>query len=168
MRLSLPIWWLRGFNANLWPFRWQQDDGKFEERFGQLIHYLDSLPQGEQICMLGTSAGGVVATLMLLARPEKISHIVTVSSPLIYPEPYKNGLLNTALAKLQSQLPNTQPNIVRRITSFRGRADDVVDPKQSILPEAVNIELPTSGHILSIALAVTIFSDRLAKWYRSQ
>lgn len=168
IRLSFPVWRLYGFSVSLWPFYWQRDDGKFEERFEELLTYVDSFDKGEQICIIGTSAGGVVAALILLSRPDRVSRIVVVSSPLVSFQHYKNSLLNLAASQLRSQLTTARPDIVRRISSFRAKADSIVNPKHSILPGATNLILPTTGHIFTIIFTLTIFSKRLSEWLKNK
>jgi pimeloyl-ACP methyl ester carboxylesterase len=166
MRLLLPIWHLRGFHPQLWPVGWSNDDGKFDERFKMLLAYADALPANEHLAVIGASAGGIMATLLLLARPAKVARIATISSPLTRERHSNNGLLNQGLRRLAAELPTANAQTVARICSFYGAKDGIVSPGYSQLPGALSEHLPARGHVFTIVLALTLWNGRLARWLR--
>jgi len=101
-----------------------------------------------------------------LKRPDMVLRVATVAAPLNRSSYSKNAKLNHGLARLSMGLVDANPSLLRRIGSFRGRKDAVVSPQASMLRGAYNVELPTSGHAPTIALATTIYSGRLARWLK--
>lgn len=166
MRLTLPIWRLHGFEPRYEPFFWQLQDANLSARLEPILAWLDALPRGEKVVVVGTSAGGVVATLLLLMRPSRIARIVAISSPLNRFHHSKNRLLNQALNELKGQLSSANNVLKGRIGSFRGKADAIVEPTYSVVPGVHNQQLPTRGHVWTIALALTLYSGRLASYLK--
>ncbi len=163
MRLALPFWRRRGFKPHYLPFRWHAKEGTLQDRLDDALCYIDSIPKSERVCVIGVSAGGVIAALLLLARPERVHRIVTVGSPLNRFNHSQNRLLNTALAEWQELLPLA---LRARISTFRAKADEIVKPAYSVVPGAYNQVLPTKGHFWTIAMALTCYGGRLAAHLR--
>lgn len=167
LRWAAVLWRLRGFKPVVWPLNWESNDGAgFKSTLEGILADIDALPEGEQVCIVGGSAGGVVATLIALMRPGRVRRVVAICSPLNRLRHSNNKRLNAALLRL-SQVHVVSEDKRSRVASFRARQDDVVPPTYSILPGAANFELPSSGHALTIMLAHTIFGGRLAVWLKS-
>ncbi|HVI69474.1 MAG TPA: alpha/beta hydrolase [Magnetospirillaceae bacterium] len=164
IRLVLPVWRLYGFEPRYEPFFWQLGDDDLQARLDPILAWIDALPRGEQIVIVGSSAGGVIAALLLLLRPNRIRRVVAISSPLNRFKHSKNKLLNTALAEFDKRFSQADPLLRARIGSFRGRLDDIVRPTFSVVPGAFNHQLPTRGHVWTIAMALTWYSRRLSSY----
>lgn len=164
MRFLLSHWQWRGFKVHYFPFGWEDPTTRMESRLAELRALIDKLPPGEKISLMGISAGGAVVTLLLLDRPGRIHRVATISSPINYFKPTVNKVLNEGLALLKKRYTTANAGLLARIGSFRGQADAIVWPSSSTLPGAHNQELPARGHFVTIILALTVYSGRVAAW----
>lgn len=166
MESTLPFWRWRGYKVHYITFGWQQPKGDFNNHMRRLLDFVDALPVDEQLNCIGTSAGGIAVANLLLRRPKRIRRIIAVSSPLTRSRHSDNILLNQGLAALAQAMPLAAP-LLAKIGTFYGRSDKIVQPSYSRLKGVYSSELPTHGHMLTIALALTFFSGRLDKWLKS-
>lgn len=165
-RLVLPFWWLAGFRGSVYAFNWNQDDGKFTDRFNALLDHIQSFPKHDQLYVIGCSAGGVPALLSLQALPKKVVAAVAIASPLHKTYPSLNKTLNAgflALKKVQFK-----PNVLKKFLSVYGQKDEIIALHHSQLPGAHCTQTKTKGHIAIIAHALTLGSRPIIRFLKNR
>lgn len=128
--LFAAVWWLRGFRPRIFTFGWEVRTEIFEQKFDFLMKYIDRLP-GDEVYIIGVSAGGTAAVQALNARPGKVHKVVTVSSPYGIFEPVENRPLLASLELLKVLLPGMSTELKARILSVHGWRDSRVHPEWS-------------------------------------
>jgi len=156
------LWRHLGFDARMWEFDWQRDDGDFAGRFDELLRHIDSLP--ERVCIIGASAGGTVAVNALLTRPSKVVRVATISAPLAR-DFGRNTVLSRSFAHMQSALERAQ-YLLGRVCTTAGYRDNVVPPVYSKLPGSLARRVPGWSHNSSIVLALTLYALPIARWLK--
>lgn len=155
----------------VWPLHWKLDaeaGGSFETRLQAVLRWIDSLPYDQKVYIVGNSAGGIVAALVALLRPDRIGRAIAVASPLNQGSRKENPVLDVALRRLQRRLANVFPDQRGNLAAFYGRSDSVVPPQYSQLPGVRGFELPTRGHPYTILMAHTAYGSRLAAWLKGE
>jgi pimeloyl-ACP methyl ester carboxylesterase len=155
-QLFRPLWTLFGYDVHIVVFGWKHADVPFAEARKQLLARIDML--SGDVCVIGVSAGGSAAIHALLARPDVVTHAVTVCSPYTLPRDWKlNRLLVQSVRDLDLRFVQIDNMLKQRVLSVFGAYDPKV-PAILSRPRGVrSVGLPTIGHGLSIGAALTIF-----------
>lgn len=176
-RLVCPMWRLRGFQAHVFVFGWEDTTSDYREKQTRLNDYIRSL-DGD-VYLIGASAGGMAALHALAIDNGKIKGVATIATPYSYRQKLQNKFLEQAIAELATALPQIQSKSAR-ITSFYSVYDQVVPTNNSHLDNIHSVkrliggrianitheQLPTVGHGLTIAAGLTVFGGRVRKSFR--
>lgn len=157
------VWWLRGYRSHIVTFGWEEQQEIFEQKFDFLMRYIDQLP-GDNIYIIGVSAGGTAAVQALNARPNKVRKVVTVSSPYGIFVPVENRPLLSSLELLKEQLPQMPAELKARILSVHGWHDTRVRPQWSRADGIATTKVFAFGHGPSIFGALVLFSGRIKRF----
>jgi pimeloyl-ACP methyl ester carboxylesterase len=158
------LWRLFGFKAKVWRFDWLRDDGKFDHRFNLLLDDIDALPFGERACIIGCSAGGVVALSALLARPKRVLRIVTVAAPLAR-DFRRNHVLTAAYNHMRRELQGRE-QLLGYACAIGGHRDQMVPWHYCHLRGMYVRRNPGWSHNSIIALATTLAARPLVRWLK--
>lgn len=164
--LFRPLWTLFGYDVHIVVFGWERAGMSFATARGRFLERIDAL-SGE-VHIIGVSAGGTAAVHALLERPSVVARVVTVCTPYTLPRGQEsNELLIQSVRELEPRFARMTNDLKRRVLSVYGAHDRRVSAALS-QPHGVRaVRLPTAGHGLSIALALTIFSWPIWQFLRS-
>lgn len=155
------VWRLLGYRTSVYTFGWDDPTSEYVQKYAAFKKYIDQCK--DPVSIIGISAGGTAAVTMLLDQPDKIEKVVTVCSPY-YPLNSRSPSLNESLPIVQQKLSTCDEQLKTRILSVYALQDNVVPIKNSQPAGIRSITLPSIGHVVTIALAMTIYARPLKKF----
>lgn len=157
-RLALRLWRIYGVRAELIPMRWAHE-ATYEAKYNRVLAAIKAAEtRGEEVVLIGESAGGSMALNVFADRPsvEKVITICGVNSPHISIAPRLKHR-NPAFAESVSRLAVAIPKIdVTKLSILYALYDESVAPQYTRIPAATLKRVPGVGHLLTIALLLTI------------
>lgn len=158
--LVLPLWRHYGYNAHVFNFGWNNPNTDFKNSLSRLENLVVRLPG--TLALIGASAGGTAALHAGLHYPEKVSKIITVSTPLTNPELARTLTLRQSLEELQPLLEDCDSSILEeKVLSVYGLYDHRVAIRRSQYEGMPQLQLPIAGHGLIIGSALTVMSSAI-------
>jgi hypothetical protein len=166
-------WWrLFGVKAHYHAIGWQSDE-PFDMKLSRLVGLVDSLYEKYgSVSMVGVSAGAS-AVLNAFAERKNISSIVCICGKINNPQAVgkivydKNPPFKTSLALLQKNLTRLSNPERSRIMSIHPLDDKTVPPKDTLIKGALEITIPTKGHIFSIYYSLMFKTLTFCKFLRN-
>jgi pimeloyl-ACP methyl ester carboxylesterase len=146
-------WW--GVESEIFRVNW--GDGKpWDPKFKKLLKLVDRLSrQGNDVAIVGASAGATAAINAFAARKNKIVGIVLVAGKINRPQTisgrYAKQDFITSAHRSARALATLSEADRRRVLSRYALLDGVVAKRDSLIPGARNRMAPTIGHGLTIA-----------------
>ena len=172
-------WNIYGLTLIIHSMNWIDPTRSFEEKLNVLIRHIDEHSSKKHtVSLVGTSAGGSAVLNAYIQRKHAIKKVVNICGRLsVGPTKGYRSFQNRthafpsfaqSIQKLEQQ-QNTlalqdRKNIMTVSSSIY---DDAVPSETSVLSGAMNITLPTIGHIPSIGLAFTANSGKILDFITS-
>lgn len=151
---------------------WQGIEQDFELKLERVVALIDTYcAYGYTVSLLGTSAGGSAVVNAFTMRKDKIHKVINICGRLrkgenVFPTLEKASLTSESfydsVIQCETNLKNLTKEDCKRILTFRPLFDELVPSSTVSVPGATNIILPTIEHILSISIAMTVFSKKIA------
>lgn len=159
-RLALWFWRLYDVHAELVPMRWAHE-ASYDAKYKRVVAAIQQAEsKDEKVVLIGESAGGSMALNVFADMPsvERVVTICGVNSADIKIAPrlrHRNPAFLTSVERLVRSrvLIDT-----RKITTLYARYDESVAERYTRLPGAAARRLPGVGHLVTIALTLTIFA----------
>jgi pimeloyl-ACP methyl ester carboxylesterase len=152
-------WW--GVEAEIFELNWA-DDVPWQTKFQSLLNRIDELGSaGRKVSLVGVSAGASAAINAYAERPA-IHGVVLIAGKVNRPAAigrrYRQNEPSfvTSAEHAPDSLGKLSPADRRRILSRFAVLDGVVTRKDSTIPDARNRISPTIGHVLTIAVQITL------------
>lgn len=152
--------------------QWNQDEA-FELKLSRLIARIDALnTQGYRVSLVGVSAGASAAVHAYAARPDTVHRVVCICGKLqrpetISPHTYRaNPAFRESMYLLPASLEQLDNQQRRQILSIRPLADESVPPADTVIPGARTKTIPAFSHVISIAVAITLYSGMVVRFTR--
>lgn len=157
-RNALRAWNRPQFHATLVPSVWY-DGADLSTKLSIIDAAIAQVPASHRIVLIGESAGATLA-LHTASRNKRVSRVITLCGVSQSYTPIAQYLRKKAPALDEgvNTLPDTS---MLDVHSVRARVDNVVGKKYSIASGAVEHVISSSGHLITIALCLTIYSKRL-------
>jgi len=159
------FWPLLGLTPVVLKFGWKKikDDVGLVQNIAKIISEVDRLAKLGTVSLVGCSAGGNIMINIFSQRKDIVKRVINVCGALRpggvgskFDTPaYLKSLqyCEEVIAKLSEEDKN-------KIMTIRPRfGDEFVKPEQVSIAGAKNISLPTFEHMLTIMMALTIFSQ---------
>lgn len=162
------VWQFFGYEAHVGAFGWSDPADLFEHKMQRLLSDIDATKPGGSLYIIGVSAGGTPAIHALAARPEAITKIVALCSPLKTMPSLRNPLLQKSIAALPASFAALGDTARRKILSIYAAKDNTVAPALSQIPGVRTYRLLTRGHGFTIFTGLTFFSFPIRKFFRGQ
>lgn len=164
MSLFTGFWSLFGLTPVVLKFGWKDinDDAGFARSLDGVISEVDRLASIGTVSLVGCSAGGNILMNVFSQRKSIIHRVINVCGAL-----RPNGVTSKFDTPMYLKSLQYCERIVvgftgeekKKIMTIRPRfGDEFVKPEQARIDGAKNIRIPTFEHMLSIMLALTIFS----------
>lgn len=168
-------WWrVFGVQGHLVPMHWLGQE-RFVPKLRRLLAEIDRLAvDGNEVSLVGTSAGASAVLVAFAQRQEKIAGVVCICGKINHPETIhperfaQNPGFRDSLAELQTMLPKLGPEARRRIMSVHPLVDGSVPPADTIIPGAREKLIPTFGHAFSIAMTLVFGAYGLIRFLKSK
>ena len=156
------------------PMRWGNGEPLGPKLEG-LSNHIDALHQqfGE-IVLLGSSAGFGAVLNAYARHPDQISSVVGLCGKVYNPQTVahrfrQNPAFEESLAMLPATLGDLeQAGLLDNVLSLRPFSDHIVDPQDTIIPNAHSDVLHMRGHALSIVWGLTAESSKAADFMHRQ
>jgi pimeloyl-ACP methyl ester carboxylesterase len=162
-KIALRPWSVFGVKAQLLPMAWY-DGRSYHEKYRQANATITRLIQsGATVSLVGESAGGSMAINLFAAHP-KIAHLITVAgvnkpSTSVAPRTLRRApAFAVSRQYLADSLPRISDKRRRDIYTLSALIDHVVAAQYSRMSGARNRRVWSVGHLLTIALCLTLLS----------
>ena len=178
-------WAVRGWQKhNLEPIMhsvgWRDKELSFEPKLNRLVEMIDEISEkGDLVSLVGTSAGGSAALNAFVERKEVVHKVINVCGRLrtgptsgfrSFEAKSKSSPSFAESVKLfesrEESLSDADKQKIMTVRAMFG--DELVPPETTILQGAYNTTVPTIEHVLSITAALTIFSQPLITFLKSE
>lgn len=168
----LQAWRIFGVRVHYLPLGWA-DGEDFSPKLKRLLTLIDSLQKpGNSVSLLGVSAGAS-AVLNAYSERKNLSAVVCVcgkiNNPWTIPESKfkQNPAFKQSLALLQQNLPKLNKDMRGEVMSIHPLGDHSVPPADTLIPGAIEVQVPTYGHIVSIAYCLVFKARYICKFVKS-
>lgn len=154
----------------MWPMVWK-DNEPFQTKISRLLEEIDTYDK--PVSMVGASAGGAMVVNALGQKPERILKVVTACSRLRvgsktgfrgFEERTKQSIAFAEAVKSLSTNPLPQELLPRVMNIRAGGFDELVPPDTAFLEGAQHYTVPWGEHVMSIGLALSVFSYQIIKF----
>jgi pimeloyl-ACP methyl ester carboxylesterase len=176
---SIPayLWRRHGLDARVYPWDWY-DLETFECKLKRLIRNVDQLRKKyTAVSLVGSSAGGSVALNMLLMHPRLVHRVINIGGRLrpgiehgiqgYTRRTASSAAFGESVLYFSSHEHRLSQDQRKRIMTIRPRFGDELVPADTVgVWGAKNITIPTIEHVISNALAFTLFSRLLQDFIR--
>lgn len=159
---------------------WHDDEKTFQPKLRRLVRLVDSLKKkGNIVSIVGLSAGGSAALNAFVGRKKSVHRVVSICARLRVgtEKGFRSFQTRTAsspaFADSIRRFARREKTLTvidrRRIMTVRPMFGDELVPADTVaLGHANNIVVPTAEHVLSIALALTVFSGPILTFLRER
>lgn len=169
-------WRHKNWTPHLVKMDWL-DDGDFPSKLTRLLNAVDEITaQGHKVALVGSSAGGTMALNALAQRPDKITAVAAVCSPVTLGDGTHPLLRRTdrgiplakqALIELEKNRTALTPELRKRIMTFTPLYDEWVPPESTILAGAVSKKLWSAGHFFNLLTVQLFYAGEMESFFES-
>ena len=162
---ALKLWHYPGVTIELVPMTWRS--GTFEQKLARIDQAIDRA-NGKRVVIIGESAGGSMAVHMY-ARRDDVYKVMTLCGKNTHPDGvsphyYRNNpAFKTSMEKLNDSLAEITPEKMQNFVSIHPLYDPVVPVRETLLPGCKQVRLFAFGHLVVIALALTLYSPLVVR-----
>lgn len=162
-------WWHKyGLCVDPRKIDWKGTD--YEQRLERLGRRIERLGT---VSLMGASGGGKTVLSLFARHPDNVYRVVTISSkvgPYDFKKPARREQYPNLAASsdiLPADLEHLSDEMRRRVLCVHPRTDNVVEPVDAVLTDAVEHTVQADGHIPGIARALTVESGVIADFLRA-
>ena len=170
--------WEKKYNikSHVVAFGWWGDSNKFNERFEKMKKYLDDfIEKNENVSILGISAGGSAAINLFSQKKDKLRYAVIVCGRLHdsnlrsmwYLRKKDLGVFEESIKLCEKNIDQLSEGDKKRILTIRPLYDEIVPVRTMTIKGAENKRINSVQHMVSISLALTLYSGIIAKFLKS-
>ncbi len=172
------LWKRYGFVVHIHDMGLRDGENTFVPKLKKLVLLIDTLHKhGDLVSLLGTSAGASAVLNAYYERKESIHRVVNVCGRLrsgihVYPSlgaASRNSPAFKESVLLFEKRERLFTKIERsKVLTMRALFDELVPSSTSILRGAINIQIPSVEHVLSIVSALTIYNRPIRAFLREK
>lgn len=156
-RIGLKAWAASDSRVSFVPSHWNRRSETFDVKVARIRQVIEQHP-GDEIILVGESAGGALALYTYLTQPDAIGRVVTIAG---YNHGFKSMSPHYRISKPAfyhlMQAVDEQvisPVAAAAITTIYSTEDTVVTPSHTRIAGADEIVLTTKGHFTTIAHSI--------------
>lgn len=174
-RRAAASWKKRGVTPHVFDPGWKDGEVLFKPKLKRLAGVVDTLhATGNRVSLIGTSAGGSAVINAFGERKDKIVKVVNVCGRLragkdVFPSLNMAAKTSPAFRDSVLMAEKRETGFSSRdrakILTLRAAYDEIVPASTSPIEGARNIIVPSVEHMLSIALAMTVFSAPIISFF---
>ena len=159
-----------GLEPIVYNIGWNDARADFAPKLNRLVHLIDQLAKkGSRVSLIGASAGGSAVLNAFIKRKKVVCKVISISG-ILRPSSEKGirsfhtrTLFNRPFAQSVQLCAKNEDRLLqsdrkRIMTIYPKFGDELVAPDTVTVPGATNIRVPSAEHVISIALALTVFS----------
>src|SRR3989338_3160596 len=147
---------------------WRDGENSFETKLNRLLNFIDEfVKQGNQVSLVGTSAGGSAVLNAFIERKDSIHKVINVCGRLkVGPtsgfRPFQSKTQTSpafaeSVKLCENGIKSLDESDLKKIMTVHAMfGDELVPSETTIIKGALNTKVPTAEHIISIASALTI------------
>lgn len=177
--LATYTWRRSGLRPIVHSFAWKNSDESFELKLQCLLRCIDrELSHNRTVSLIGSSAGGSAVVNAFQKRKSQIHKVVNICGRLRRGEIDGPRAFSRATAgypsfadsvRTSERFLNIMPtSLAARFLTIRPQfGDEIVPPNTTTIMGARNMTIPTGEHMLSIALAYTLFRNQIINFLQS-
>lgn len=173
-QLVVKLWRLRGIKGHYIELSWG-DGEPFAPKLQEIIVSVDRLAaQDGPVALVSASAGASAAINAYVKRKNKICCVIFIAGKVKNAESISqatfdhNPAFKTSLALLPASLRDITNADKAKILSVRPMHDSTVPVADTKIDGVVERVLPTSGHVFSIAYAITVGFGGIARFIKQK
>lgn len=168
-------WRNHGFIPLVHSVGWHDDVNEFVPKLNKIVDLIDSLPN--KVSLVGCSAGGSAVINAYSSRKGKIHKVVNVCGRIRIGkiDGFRGFTKKTASSQAFAQSVKLSDNNLKtfnkqdlsKIMTVSAMFGDQLVPKDtSYLEGAYNYDIPTGEHVLSISMALTLYSKNILNFLK--
>lgn len=170
----LGTWHYKNVSIEACSMNWQIDE-PLKDKLEKLVSRIDELrSSGQQVSLIGESAGASAVINALKLRPESLAAVVLLCGKSQYPDRIgmhlrrKNPRLYESVAASHEYIQTMPDNLKEKVLNVHPIADPVVPVRETKIDGVRNAKMPSFGHATSIVFGMTIWSFRIVHFIRKQ
>lgn len=154
-RLAL-LRWRIGTKVTFVPMTWDDHNRTYEQSYERIVQAIDAA-DGDEIVLVGESAGGAMALLAFSRQLDRVSRVVTIcgynhGAESVHPHHKRAHPAFYQLMPIVDGIVVKLPASAReRITTIFSTRDHIVTPQHSRIQGASEKVLHSPGHLTTIA-----------------
>ena len=172
-------WKKHGLEPVVHSIGWRDGEVSFKPKLQRLLNLIDKfVEQGDQVSLVGTSAGGSAVLNAFIKRKDSIHKVINVCGRLkVGPtsgfRPFQSKTQTSpafaeSVKLCENGIKSLDESDLKKIMTVHAMfGDELVPSETTIIKGALNTKVPTAEHIISIASALTIFSKPLIDFLNS-
>lgn len=169
-RIGLWLWrfQLRGARVTFVSMKWSVADDSYEAKVARIADAISNSKAGEQIVLIGESAGGGMVLANWL-NDTRVDAIVTVCGKNkgrenISETTYRrNPAFRSAMIDAEGALADSSESARARVLTVYSPQDTVVPPEDTLVHGAREMTIPTGGHGRTIVTVLFAYAHRIIK-----
>lgn len=166
-------WHKQGLEPIVHSVGWRNFETEFKPKLERLDSLIDQLvDKGDMVSLVGTSAGGSAVINAFFERRDVIHKVINVCGRLrkgtqtgfrsFEARSASSPAFAQSVQLCETNLESLTDIDKQKIMTVRAMfGDELVPPDTTIVKGALNIQVPTPEHVLSIGAALTVFSKPL-------
>ena len=178
MEWATRFWKNHGLEPIVYSMEWRNSQQLFDQKLNKLLVLIDQFAtQGHDISLVGTSAGGSAALNAFMQRKQVIAHVINVCGRLrvgthtgihsFEARTVSSPAFAESVKLCEQGLKTSTPDERKKIMTVRPMFGDEVVPANTVPVEgAQNITIPSGEHVVTIALALTVFAKRIISFIK--
>jgi pimeloyl-ACP methyl ester carboxylesterase len=172
--LAIKTWRLWGVESELFRMIWANNE-KWDSKLNRLLETIDKqVKAGKKVGLVGASAGaGAVINAYALRKNDLVGCVIIagkVNRPQYIGDHYRKN--NPAFIDSAMAAPNSLSSLssgdLKNVLSIYAVKDEVVQTADSMLPGAINRQVATAGHFLTIASQITLGAPRFIRFLKKR
>jgi hypothetical protein len=173
-------WRIFDLNTIIYPFGWHDTSVSYEKSFTQLLSLIDErIANGDTVSLIGTSAGASAVINAYSKRKSSIYRVVNICGRLrkgsqkgfrsFASRTRSSSTFAKSVLYAEKNIDKLSTHDRKKILTIRPLFGDELVPADTVLVKsAKNIQIPTIEHVLSIAFAVTLFSQKIISFLQGK
>lgn len=171
--LALSFWRIFGIHMHYMPMGWS-DDEPYKDKQARITEKIIELHKlGGRVSLMAASAGASAILNTFAENKEAVHKVIYLCGKVANIDlvsPNRRLAENPAFVESLSLLPDSIASISmdqrQRILSVHPLADEVVPVADTVIYGTQTMTIPTVGHVLSIAAALTLAAPFIAHFIR--
>lgn len=179
IELATGHWKKFGLEPVVHSVGWHDEEANFAPKLSILLNLVDELVENnDTLSLVGTSAGGSAVINAFYERKNKVHKVVNVCGRLrvgtktgfrsFSAKTRSSRAFEESVKLCESRLSTFSQESLNRVMTVRAMfGDELVPPDTVRVQGALNTQIPTVEHILTIGMALTIFSKPIISFLKN-